>query len=305
MTAAAAQDALLALADCPDIVPSMPLRPSVYSFDFGALRIATLLDATDVRDGLAASFALGEPEAGVRELALANFIDPNRFEHPFIPVFIDTGTVKILFDTGLGAPEGALLPGLATIGIAAEDIDLVILTHAHPDHIGGLVTDGTPTFPRARYVFGAAEFDFWMRGENVRPARRANRELFMRNCAPMADKATFVGPGEQILPGISAIDAAGHSPGLLAWSIASEGKRLLIWSDTCLHYILSLHRPDWQANVDDDKEKAAATRRRLLAFAADERLLVAGYHMPFPGLGYVERAGNEFRWVPVSYQLHL
>ncbi|QIG51946.1 MBL fold metallo-hydrolase [Nordella sp. HKS 07] len=283
----------------------MLLRPDVYSFDFGAFRIAALLDATDIRGGLAASFALGEPDAHVRELAVTNFIDPDRFEHPFIPIFIDTGAAKILFDTGLGAPESALLPSLARIGVAPGVVDIVVLTHGHPDHIGGLRAGASLVFPRARYVFGAAEFDFWVRGENVRQARRADRELFMRSCAPLADSATFVNPGDEILPGISAIDAAGHSPGLLAWRIASEGKQLLIWSDTCLHYIVSLQRPDWQATVDDDKEKAAGTRRHLLAFAADERLLVAGYHMPFPGLGFVERVKDTFRWIPVSYQLNL
>lgn len=283
----------------------MPLRPGVYAFDFGTVRLATLLDATDTRGGLAESFAMGEPEDRVRALAAASFIDPDRFEHPFIPVFIDTGKEKVLFDTGLGEPESALLHGLARLGVAAEDIDIVVLTHGHPDHIGGLMTDGAPTFPRARYVFGAAEFEFWRRGENVREARRANRELFMRNCAPLADRATFVNPGDEILPGMTAVDAAGHSPGLLAWQITSADRRLLIWSDACLHYIVSLQRPDWQADVDDDKAAAAGTRRRLLSRAADERIVVAGYHMPFPGLGFVERTGDAFRWVPVSYQLNL
>lgn len=163
---------------------TMPLRPCVYAFDFGTFRIATLLDATDIRGGLAESFALDEPADRVRALAAASFIDPDRFEHPFIPVFIDTGKDKLLFDTGLGEPESALLHGLSQLGVAAKDIDIVVLTHGHPDHIGGLMTDSSPTFPRARYVFGAAEFEFWRRGDNVREARRANRELFMRNCVP-------------------------------------------------------------------------------------------------------------------------
>jgi glyoxylase-like metal-dependent hydrolase (beta-lactamase superfamily II) len=80
---------------------------------------------------------------------------------------------------------------------------------------------------------------------------------------------------------------------------------MLIWSDTCLHYVLSLQRPDWQAAVDDDKEEAARTRRRLLAMAADQKLLIAGYHMPFLGLGHVQRVHDSFRWVPISYQLNL
>ena len=286
-------------------MPAPPFRPHVCAFGLGAFRIATLLDAVDVRSGLAASFAMGQTEAEVRELAAANFIDPDRYEHPFIPIVIDTGSAKILFDTGLGDPESLLLTGLGALGISAADIDIVVLTHAHPDHIGGLERDGVHVFPRARYVFGAKEFDFWMRGEGVRDARRANRELFMKSCAPLAGAATLVRPGQEIVTGIKAVDAAGHSPGLLAYLIESESKRLLIWSDTCLHYVVSLQHPQWQAAVDDDKDEAARTRQRLLAMAADERLLVAGYHMPFPGLGHVERFQGSFRWVPVSYQLNL
>ena len=157
----------------------------------------------------------------------------------------------------------------------------------------------------ARYVFGAAEFAFWMKGEGIRDVRLKNRDLFMRTCAGLADRATFVEPGQQIVPGISAIDAAGHSPGLMAFEVESEGQCLLIWSDTCLHCVVSIQHPDWHAHFDYDKEKAVTTRERLLAMAADQRILVAGHHMPFPGLGYVQRAQNSFRWLPISYQLNL
>ena len=180
----------------------------------------------------------------------------------------------------------------------------MVLTHGHPDHIGGLIEDERPVL-HARYVFGAAEFAFWMKGEGIRDVRLKNRDLFMRTCAGLADRATFVEPGQQIVPGISAIDAAGHSPGLMAFEVESEGQCLLIWSDTCLHYVVSIQHPDWHAHFDYDKEKAVTTRERLLAMAADQRILVAGHHMPFPGLGYVQRAQNSFRWLPISYQLNL
>lgn len=287
-------------------MPSLrPSRPRIYTFSLGKFTVATLLDAADVRDGLGASFAIGQPEALLRELAAANYIDADRYEHPFIPTLVDTGSAKVLFDTGLGAPDGSLIECLSELGLSADDIDLVVLTHGHPDHIGGLMRENAPVFARARYVFGAAEFAFWIQGDGIREARLENHDLFMRTCAKLADRAAFVEPGQQVLPGITAIDAAGHSPGLLAFSVESEGQRLLIWSDTCLHYIISLQHPEWQAGVDDDKAQAAATRKRLLAMAADQRLLVAGHHMPFPGLGYVARVQDSFRWVPVSYQLNL
>jgi glyoxylase-like metal-dependent hydrolase (beta-lactamase superfamily II) len=281
------------------------LCPRLYTFDLGRFRIATLLDFAEARDGLGLSFAVGQPETVLRELAAANHIDADRYEHPFIPTLVDTGSVRILFDTGLGAPDGALLSCLQEIGIGPDDIDAVVLTHGHPDHIGGLIEGNRPVFAKARHVFGAAEYTFWMKGEGIRDARLKNRDLFVRTCTRLADQATFVEPGQQILPGITAIDAAGHSPGLMAFEVESEGHRLLIWSDTCLHYVVSIQHPEWHAHFDDDKERAVATRKRLLAMAADQRLLVAGHHMPFPGLGYVERTQNSFRWVPISYQVNL
>jgi len=101
-----------------------------------------------------------------------------------------------------------------------------------------------PVFPNARYVFGAAEFDFWRRGENVCEARKFNRELFVKIALPLANRSSFVKPGEDIAPGIRTVDAAGHSPGMLAYHIESEGKRLLIWADSCVHYVMAIQRPD-------------------------------------------------------------
>jgi glyoxylase-like metal-dependent hydrolase (beta-lactamase superfamily II) len=91
----------------------------------------------------------------------------------------------------------------------------------------------------------------------------------------------------------------------MAFTIESDGKRMINWADTCGHYVVSLQRPDLHLDVDDDKEKAVATRKRILAMVASEDLLVAGFHMPFPGLGYVERGQGGYRWVPHGYQMNL
>ena len=230
---------------------------------------------------------------------------------------VNTGKELVLFDTGNGSlrdeheqlkgrlPPGNLVARMAQAGYQPEDVDVVVITHGHPDHIGGLTKGGAPVFPKARYVFGAADFDFWKKGENVREARKFNRELYVKICLPLADRSTFIKPGDEVVPGITAVDAYGHSPGLLAFHIESEGKRLLNWADTCGHYVVSLQRPDLHLDVDDDKEKAVATRKRILDMVATDKLFVAGFHMPFPGLGWVEKAGGAYRWVPHSYQLNL
>jgi len=194
---------------------------------------------------------------------------------------------------------------LAAAGYKPEDIDLIVITHGHPDHIGGLVEGGKPVFENARYVFGAAEFDFWKRGENVREARKFNRELFMKICVPLADRSIFIKPGDLVVPGITAVDAAGHSPGLLAFHIESDGKRFMITADTCTQYVMAVQRPDWHFEMDDDKDKAVTTRKRILDMLATDKLFVASFHMPFPGIGYIEKGQSGYRWVPHSYQLNL
>ncbi|HZP79169.1 MAG TPA: MBL fold metallo-hydrolase [Pseudolabrys sp.] len=294
-----------------------PLQPSIYRFAFGGFEIASILDSKVVREGLHPTFGAEHSAESVHALARDNRIDASRYEHPFIPTVVNTGREVILFDTGNGTlrrdyeqlrnriPDGHLAERLAQAGYKPEDIDVVVITHGHPDHIGGLIDGGKPVYPNARYVFGAAEFDFWKRGENVREARKFNRELFVKIAVPLAERARFVKPGDEIASGIRAIDAAGHSPGLLAYHVESEGKRLLIWADTCIHYVMSVQRPEWQVDVDDEKDRAVATRKRILDMAATDQLFVAGFHMPFPGLGMVERAASGTRWVPVSYQLNL
>ncbi len=251
-------------------------------------------------------------------LARANNIDTNRFEHPYIPTLVNTGkeagavrhrqwraVARIRAAARAGCRPANWSRELAKAGYKPEDIDVVVTTHGHPDHIGGLIEGGKPVFPNARYVFGAAEFDFWKRGENVREARKFNRELFVKICVPLADRSTFIKPGDEVVPGITAVDAAGHSPGLMAFHVESEGKRFMITADTCTQYVMAVQRPDWYFDMDDDKDRAVATRKRILDMLATDKLLFVSFHFPFPGIGWVEKAAGGYRWVPHSYQLNL
>jgi len=293
------------------------MQPTIYRFKLGGFEVTNIMDSKIIREGLTPSFGGEAGVAEVKRLAAANRIDSNRYEHPFIPTLVNTGKQLVLFDTGNGSlaaeneqlrsrlPPGKLVERMAQAGYNPEDVDVVVVTHGHPDHIGGLTTGGRSVFSNARYVFGAADFDFWKKGENVREARKFNRELYVKICLPLADRSTFINPGDEVVPGIRALDAFGHSPGLMAYHLESEGKRFLVSADTWGHYVVSVQRPELHLDVDDDKEKAVATRKRFLEMVETKGLLFAGFHFPFPGIGWIEKTQTGYRWVPHGYQLNL
>lgn len=130
--------------------------------------------------------------------------------------------------------------------------------------------------------------------------------LFRDYMVPLADKTTFLKPGDEVVPGIRALAAYGHTPGHLAFDIESGGKRLVFWGDCAHHHVASLVHPDWHCVFDVDREQGAKTRARMFDTVATDRVAVSAFHMPFPSIGYVERRKDGgYRWIPHSYQLDL
>ncbi|PRX38453.1 Glyoxylase, beta-lactamase superfamily II [Meinhardsimonia xiamenensis] len=271
-----------------------PENARKFSFQLGAFRVSTILAGSRAVENPQTIFGLNVSPEEFAAVSTAAFLPTDKAQFFFTPTVVDTGSQVILFDTGLAA--GGTLGALAEAGYGAEDVDLVIITHMHGDHIGGLMNEGAPTFPNATYVTGQVEFDAWAKMEN---------ERFEANMRPLAERTRFVGDGQEGAPGITAVAAFGHTPGHMAWHLESEGQRILVMADTANHYVWSLAHPDWEVRFDMDKAAAAATRRRILGMVAAERIPLIGYHMPFPGIGYVETRGDGFAYVPHSYQLLL
>ena len=287
-----AAPALIRPAAAQEAAPAM--LPTHHDFRLGAFRVTTLLAGSRAGDNPQETFGMNVTAEEFATVSAANFIPADRTRTFFTPVVVNTGSEVILFDTGLDA--GGITGALSAAGYAPGDVTHVVLTHMHGDHIGGLSDDaGTATFANAAYVTGQTEFDTWA---------AAGNEGFDAKVRPLADRFTFLADGGSVRSGITAVAAPGHTPGHMAWMLESDGAQMLLIADTANHYVWSLAHPDWEVRFDADKAQAAATRRNLLGMAAADRFPIVGYHMPFPAAGYVETAGDGFRFVPVSYQLY-
>jgi len=283
--------------------------PGFYRFKLGNLEVAVVSDGARPRpiyDGLVRNASKDQ----VLAAAEAAFMPKGNFISHFNPIVVNTGTKLVLIDTGFGprtGPTVGLLPStLAAAGIDPKTIDIVLISHMHGDHILGLKTlDGALAFPNAEIKVPAKDWAFWMNDDNVAKASddftkstfEFNRAVFHG----IESNVTRYEWEEEIASGITAIDTNGHTPGHTSFVLASGSDRILVQGDVTNVPALFLRNPHWHIIFDHDPEQAARTRRRFLDMASVEKALVAGYHFPFPGLGYVEKDGPGYRLVPALW----
>lgn len=297
LLASAAAAPLAGLAGAPalaDVAKAGPSFARHRRFSIGAFEVTTILGGTTPRENPQGIFGTNVSSEEFAEVSRDNFLSTEMSQFFFTPTVVNTGSELVLFDTGLNAQ--ATTAALAEAGYSPDQVTIVVLTHMHGDHIGGLMSDGTATFANARYVTGQAEFDHWA---------AAGNEGFDMNVRPLADQMSFLGDGEDVTSGITGMAAFGHTPGHMVYRLDSDGAGLVIFADLANHPVWSLARPDWEVRFDADKEAAAASRRNILGMIAADRIPAVGYHMPFPAVGYVAEGTDDaaFRWVPEAGQL--
>jgi glyoxylase-like metal-dependent hydrolase (beta-lactamase superfamily II) len=292
--------------------PSGPATPGIYRYKIGSYELTALYDGIWYRP-ITDKFIRNAPFADVEHALDAAFMPHDRLATPFTTLIVNTGKRLVLIDTGTGgqiAPSaGALRDNLASAGIDPKAVDAIVISHFHPDHINGIKDkDNNLIFPNAEIMVPAPEWAYWMDDANLNAAT-ADDKLTFRNqrriFSDIAKQVTQFQPGKDIAPGIETIAAAGHTPGHTVFAIHSGDQSLLVLSDTAQHPAVFARHPDWQAAFDIDGAAAVATRKKIFDRAAADRMLVTGYHFPFPACGHLIKTATGYEHVPVEWQTTL
>jgi len=290
-------------------VAQAPEQAGFRALKIGDIEVVVLSDGTR-RSKLTASPSRSASLEQFQEALAADGLPRDEIATSFQPVLVKSGGKTLLIDTGNGqrkleAGTGRTAVHLAAAGVDPKQIDTVIISHFHGDHIGGLLTvDGMPAFPNAEIKVPLNEWNYWLDDANMNKApegsslRNGHANVRRVFNAIVGKNLTKFDGDKEIAPGITAIGTPGHTPGHTSFIIASGQDKLMVQADVTSGIALVFVRnPDWVAGGDMDGPAAIATRRKLYDMLAAERMLTTGYHLPFPAVGRIEKSGNSYRFV--------
>lgn len=282
-----------------------------YRFQVGNIAATVLSDG--IIGGPPKVYAGDAPETELEEVLRRAFLPTDFMTLNLNTLLLEIDGRRVLLEAGagttMGPNGGRLFDNLQAIGLSPEDIDLIVISHTHPDHVGNLRTaDDGRTFPRAQVMAPRADWAFFVEGEpdlSYMPVPSDFRQRFAANIKqsvrPFARDIELYEAGAEILPGLTTIAAHGHTPGMAAFLVHSGDDQLLLTADLAYHPVVNIDRP-WRPGPDRDQEAAAQARRRIFDQAAADRMLVLGFHYPFPGLGRILRTDTGYSWVPAGWQ---
>jgi glyoxylase-like metal-dependent hydrolase (beta-lactamase superfamily II) len=316
LTSTAATTAALSLGLSPSELlaaapPAGKQAASFYRYKVGDFEVTQIADGARTFP-MPDQLVVNQKKEDALAAAEAEYLPKGQVTIVFNPMVINTGSKLVVIDTGngLGAFDqtkgavGQMNANMKAAGIDPAAVDIVVISHFHGDHIGGLKTaDGKLVYPNAEIKVPAAEWAFWTDEANAAKANGFNKQQFpnvKKMLDGLGDKVTKYEAGKEVAPGITSIATPGHTPGHVSYAVQSGSGKMLIQSDVTNIPIFVTH-PDWHISFDNDPAQAQATRHKFLDMAAAEKALVAGYHFWFPSVGHIEKAGNGYRLVPAPW----
>lgn len=283
--------------------------PGYYRHQLGQFEVTALFDGAIELD---TKLLKNARPADLQRLLSRAFVGNPKMQTAVNAYLINTGKQLVLVDAGaaklFGPSLGYVLENMKAAGYDPAQVDTVVITHLHGDHMGGLNdANGRPVFPKARVMVPRADHDFWLSQERADKAPEGMKPFF-RMARETAAPYQAVGrwqpfaDGAQLAPGVRAVAANGHTPGHTAYAVESGGQKLLIWGDLVHSHAVQFAKPGVAIEFDVDQAQAIATRRAVMQSTAASRALVAGMHLPFPGLGHVRAEGKgSYSWVPIEF----
>jgi glyoxylase-like metal-dependent hydrolase (beta-lactamase superfamily II) len=317
LAGAAAATALSPLASTSPARAAAPLAgkqaPGYYRYKVGTIEVTVVTDGVN-RFKFPDTFVANKTRDEVNAALAAAYMEKDMMAIPYCPIVVNTGAHLVVIDTGTGEANferskgaaGQFHDNLATAGIDRNAVDAVVISHFHPDHVNGLLmADNKPGFPKAEILVPAAEWKYWMDdGEMSRAPQGRIADQFKNNRRvfdALGRKVTPYEPNKEVVPGITSVPTNGHTPGHNSHIIASGSSKVYVQADVTNVPFLFVRNPGWHLMFDQDPKMAEETRRKVYDMLVAEKMMLQGFHYPFPALAYIEKSGTGYREIAVPW----